>query len=185
MASYLREPTWPKTALSRLRPFVTNPRRWSWRHATQGMGGSAPTRSDSPPTTKRGKRREGASHPTNWNLPAIVAPPARQIRATTTTRKLGWLTTRRRRRRWAPPISAQSNRANLKIISLTELLRNVSYPMARDSWHVQGGAKLFLAARPSMQVGEVGGDHTLATPSPGRGLGWAGSRSGRVAPRAV
>lgn len=61
-------------------------------------------------------------------------------------------------------------------ISLTEFLRNVSYPMARDSWHVQGGAKLFLAARPSMQVGEVGGDHTLATPSPGRGLGWAGKQ---------
>lgn len=58
-------------------------------------------------------------------------------------------------------------------ISVTEFLRIVSYPMARDSWHVQGGAKLFLAARPSMQVGEVGGDHTLATPSPGRGLGWA------------
>lgn len=58
-------------------------------------------------------------------------------------------------------------------ISVTEFLRIVSYPIARDSWHVQGGAKLFLAARPSRQVGEVGGDLTLATPSPGRGLGWA------------
>lgn len=27
-------------------------------------------------------REEGASHPTSWNLPAVVvAPPARQIRA--------------------------------------------------------------------------------------------------------
>lgn len=67
-------------------------------------------------------------------------------------------------------------------IYLTEFLRNVSYPMARDSWHVQGGAKLFLAARPSRQAGEVGGDHTLATPSPGRGLGWAGTGAAALRP---
>lgn len=68
-------------------------------------------------------------------------------------------------------------------ISVTEFLRIVSYPMARDSWHVQGGAKLFLAARPSRQGRRKWRrSHTGdAEPGTGAGLGSHGERP-RCAP---
>lgn len=79
-------------------------------------------------------------------------------------------------------ISAQSTAPISKVahLSLSLSTANVSYPIARDSWHLRT-APSFPGSRPRRRAKVAA--IILATPSPVRGLGWA--RAARATLRPV